>query len=372
MKADLKSRLLNFFEISLKNEFGKENWDEHRFGEFKTVKEHPKGMVLSFKLFILKLFFPKKYYAKEYRKLDDILRKYGNKLEKFYSLLNEESRELFVQIVAYRILGYKRVKLPLNTKQYHDSFKESEKLIKSSETLDTNFFHFKLSYIQLKEIGYNINYFHRISNIVTNFIIEQYKLSQKDKIIQAEAKDVVLDLGGCWGDTALYFADKVGTEGKVYSFEFIPNNIAFHKKNTSLNPHYIDVIELVENPVYSSSNIPVYYKDEGPSSTVSLDAFEGQTGQTTTVSIDDFKIKKGISKVDFIKMDIEGAEMEALKGAKETLKNDKPKLAIAIYHSWDDFVDIPEYIDSLDLGYTFYLGHYTIHSEETILFAEAN
>lgn len=71
-------------------------------------------------------------------------------------------------------------------------------------------------------------------------------------------------------------------------------------------------------------------------------------------------------------MDIEGAEPFALKGAIETIKTFKPVLAIAIYHSIDDFIHIPKWIDSLNLGYKFYLGHYTIHSEETILFAQIN
>ncbi len=69
-------------------------------------------------------------------------------------------------------------------------------------------------------------------------------------------------------------------------------------------------------------------------------------------------------------MDIEGAEPLALKGAVETIKRFKPKLAIAIYHSMDDFIKIPIWIIELNLGYKLYLGHYTIHSEETIIFAK--
>ena len=85
---------------------------------------------------------------------------------------------------------------------------------------------------------------------------------------------------------------------------------------------------------------------------------------------DDFVKDNNIPRVDFIKMDIEGAEPFALNGAVETIKRFKPKLAIAIYHSMDDFVNIPEWITGLNLGYKLYLGHYTIHSEETILFAK--
>ncbi|MBC7511992.1 MAG: FkbM family methyltransferase, partial [Ferruginibacter sp.] len=106
-------------------------------------------------------------------------------------------------------------------------------------------------------------------------------------------------------------------------------------------------------------------------SVIKLQPFEGQTGSTTTVSIDDFVRLNKIEKVDFIKMDIEGAEPLALKGSIETIKRFRPKLAIATYHSMKDFVNIPDWILHLDLGYEIYIDHFTIHSEETICFAKA-
>jgi hypothetical protein len=68
-------------------------------------------------------------------------------------------------------------------------------------------------------------------------------------------------------------------------------------------------------------------------------------------------------------MDIEGAELAALEGARETLVRHRPKLAIALYHSLDDFVQIPRFLSDLSLNYTYYLDHTTIHHEETVLFA---
>jgi hypothetical protein len=68
-------------------------------------------------------------------------------------------------------------------------------------------------------------------------------------------------------------------------------------------------------------------------------------------------------------MDIEGAELEALKGSEGVLRQFKPKLAITVYHDFKDFWTIPQYLDSLGLGYRFYLRHFTIHAEETVLFA---
>ena len=74
--------------------------------------------------------------------------------------------------------------------------------------------------------------------------------------------------------------------------------------------------------------------------------------------------------MDFIKLDIEAAEMSALRGAERTLRRFRPRLAISVYHKEEDLIDIPQFIAALDLGYRLYLDHFTIHAEETILFAE--
>lgn len=88
-----------------------------------------------------------------------------------------------------------------------------------------------------------------------------------------------------------------------------------------------------------------------------------------TITIDDFVKREKIARVDFIKMDIEGYELEALKGAMNTIKAHKPKLAISLYHKFDDFTLIPLWISQLGCGYELYLDHYTIYAEETVLFA---
>jgi hypothetical protein len=76
-------------------------------------------------------------------------------------------------------------------------------------------------------------------------------------------------------------------------------------------------------------------------------------------------------RVDFIKMDIEGSELAALKGASGALREWKPRLAISLYHRVEDFHAIPLWLDSLGLGYRFFLDHYSIHHEETVLYAIA-
>ena len=72
----------------------------------------------------------------------------------------------------------------------------------------------------------------------------------------------------------------------------------------------------------------------------------------------------------FISMDIEGSEMFALKGMKEIIKNNHPKLAICVYHSPEHIWEIPLFLQSLVPEYKFYLRNYTSFSSETVLYAD--
>jgi FkbM family methyltransferase len=71
----------------------------------------------------------------------------------------------------------------------------------------------------------------------------------------------------------------------------------------------------------------------------------------------------------FISMDIEGAELEALKGAEKMIMQHKPDLGICVYHSAEHLWKIPLYLDSLNLGYRFYLRNYTSFTIETVVYA---
>lgn len=71
----------------------------------------------------------------------------------------------------------------------------------------------------------------------------------------------------------------------------------------------------------------------------------------------------------FITMDIEGAELEALKGAETLIKENKPDLAISVYHAPNHIWDIPLYLKSLQESYKFYLRNYTSFISETVLYA---
>jgi hypothetical protein len=131
------------------------------------------------------------------------------------------------------------------------------------------------------------------------------------------------------------------------------------------------MIRIIKHPAWMKSGERVYFADDGPASRFKTRQPALYDGMCETLSIDDFVASAGLDRVGLIKMDIEGAELPALKGAVSVIRKFRPKLAIAIYHSLDDFVDIPAFLDSLHLGYKFYLDHFSTGRAETILYGTA-
>jgi FkbM family methyltransferase len=266
-------------------------------------------------------------------------------------------------------LGNQKVLLPLNNGNYWRTRRSLKKLIISEETLAHPSHPFVLNKFQLKPIGIPITIFYNVTGICDTFIQRQYEYGDSGLSIKAREGDVVIDCGGCWGDTALYFANEVGVNGHVYIFEFIPSNLNILNRNIELNPKHKNHITVVEHPVWNMSDQLVYYKDNGPASAVSLENFPECTGSITSLTIDDLVLREKITKIDFIKMDIEGAEMSALHGAEQTIKNHRPTLALAVYHQLSDFHNVPRYLSGIHPDYVFFLKHATPLLQETVLFA---
>ncbi|MEK3720837.1 FkbM family methyltransferase [Paenibacillus sp. FSL H8-0034] len=290
-------------------------------------------------------------------------------IELFDHLEDQSSRDLLLTILAFRILGNKKVKLPLNTNEYWAQRQSLQNLIDGNETMKTKFHGWNLPLFNLGTVGYDLQLFCISVGLSATFMDRQYEYEKIAPVIKASEADVVIDAGGCFGDTALYFAHEVGENGHVYTVEFIPSNLEIMTKNLDLNEKLKQRITIVERPLWDVSNELLYYMDQGPASSVSFTKSDYFNEETLTISIDDLVKEKNIPKIDFIKMDIECAELNALKGAMQTIQTFRPKLAIAIYHQIKDFANVVSFIAALNLGYKFYLGHYTMHAQETILFA---
>jgi len=88
-------------------------------------------------------------------------------------------------------------------------------------------------------------------------------------------------------------------------------------------------------------------------------------------SIDHLVKTNVIERVDFIKLGVEGAELDVVRGARESIQRFKPKLAISLYHKPNDFFEIILYIKKRFPFYSCYIDHYTIHAEETVFYCQA-
>lgn len=181
-------------------------------------------------------------------------------------------------------------------------------------------------------------------------------------VFSPNENEIVLDVGACDGMTALYFL-KWGREKikKVYAFDADPENIAKCRENLK---DYGDKITLIEKGTWDKDEV-LYVDPEFVGGGSSRIVDKGKIAvQLTTID----KVV-GDEPVTFIKMDIEGSEMKALKGAKQTITKNRPRLAISVYHKPEDISEIPEYILSLVPEYKFILRHYSSTFAETILYA---
>ncbi len=286
------------------------------------------------------------------------------------SLADDYSKDLLVQLMAFRILGWRKVKLPTNNPRYWEQKQQADGLANHKDTIQSKFLGWKLPRFDLKSIGWPVDMYYSANGVLKTFLVKQYEYNHRQPAIRVQPGDTAIDGGGCWGDTALYFAHLAGATGRVFTFEFLPSNLEILNRNLGQNPELASRISIIPHPLFNVSGKELTFQENGPGTRVSES--QGAAGSTTavTAAIDDVVRDKQIARVGFIKMDIEGAELAALQGSVNTLKRDRPRLAIALYHDLRDFVTIPRFLASLNLGYRFHLDHFTIHAEETILFAE--
>ena len=192
-----------------------------------------------------------------------------------------------------------------------------------------------------------------IRNIISN---DQY--FPKD-IIKFNDNEVFIDVGSYDGRVAKEFIQKVNGKYKlIVSLEPDKKNYNRVIKRLKNIPNNI----IINKGAYSK-NTKVTFSNDG--TYVSKITNEGNY-KIDTIKIDSIK---ECSDASYIKMDIEGAEMEALKGAEKIIKRNKPKLAICIYHSDEDMINIIPYIHNLVLEYKLYIRHHKFSSSETVLYA---
>ena len=164
-----------------------------------------------------------------------------------------------------------------------------------------------------------------------------------------------VDGGSYNGDTSIKFAQWAQQKyEKIIIYEPMEENIVKIKNVIKDIPH----VEIHNKALWNKSEkIKINY--DGAGSAINENGVLEVEAEALDIN----------QKVTFVKMDIEGAEMRALEGMKELIMEQKPRLAICLYHLYDDLWTITQYIHELVPEYRLYVRHYSKICEETVLYA---
>lgn len=172
--------------------------------------------------------------------------------------------------------------------------------------------------------------------------------------------EIFVDAGSYDGDTIREFVKWTkGNYKKIYAFE--PSSAMIPVINNVLETEQIKNVIFTPKATWSKEE-EIHFVDDSSASQVRED------GESLVQAIDIDRIV-GDDKVTFIKMDVEGSELQSLIGAEKTIKINKPRLAISVYHKPEDLVELGEYILKLNPDYKLILRQYNSNLWETVLYA---
>lgn len=215
----------------------------------------------------------------------------------------------------------------------------------------------KLEDAQSRKVLQDILEFRKTGNLA---FLAQYTFSPAEQyfasICPIAAGDVFVDCGGFDGDTTEEFVRRNPDYRSVWFFEPSEANMLKAKKRLK-------------------GARDIYFVQKGVSDRIETLSFNSGAGSASAiteggdVAIQVTTVDQVINEpVSFIKMDLEGWELKALEGARRHIQQDRPKLAVAVYHQASDFWMIPEFILGLCNNYKLYLRHYTEGWTETVMY----
>lgn len=171
-----------------------------------------------------------------------------------------------------------------------------------------------------------------------DFVESRYLNSLSDKSI--------VDVGGFIGDSVVVLSEL--NPKNIITFEAIPHNYELLKKTIKLNK--IDNVIPINNALGSKKGRITMTISEAMSTKAEMD--DRNSVEVDMITLDDYVNEHGV-EVGLIKVDIEGAETDFLKGAVQTIVEQKPVILLSIYHNTHDFLELKTFIESLNVGYKF-------------------
>ena len=276
----------------------------------------------------------------------------GKNFNIFYDMLEDNiSKKFFNKAVIYRyMLSF-----------YPEAFmtiKNALHLVFKYSVVDIRYWTFKRILFLIQRFKYPLE----IEVWITFYIfgLKQYNIKN---IFEVKNDAVIFDIGAWKGDTAYFFSKKCSDNAQIYAFE--PDNYAFQILEKIKEKYKLNNV-ITKNVLLSNAEKEIDF--------VSM-IENTPTIKKNAITIDKFVEENDIEKIDYIKMDVEGAERTILEGGVKTIKKFKPHLAIAIYHGgklfMEDFYDIPLFIKNI-MGedYQYYIRTFSPWCGETILFCK--
>lgn len=225
----------------------------------------------------------------------------------------------------------------------------------------------ELADAQSREVLFNRLLFLRTRN-------RKYMLNIRNKTQYFE-KDLInykkigcyVDLGMYTGDTISEFIDESeGCYQSIYGFE--PDEEIYKTAMNNLKQERgIKFVPLATADYDGVANVE---NSLGVMQTIATGIFAPEESENNTFHVCklDTYFKDISDKIDFIKMDIEGAEYATLKGASDRIASDRPALAVCVYHKQEDILEIPMLCKELVDNYQIYLRHYSDNQTETVCY----
>ena len=168
------------------------------------------------------------------------------------------------------------------------------------------------------------------------------------------------DCGAFTGDTIASFLKVTGGKYRhIWAAE--PDKSNYKQLIQYIEATKLSDIDVIEQGIYSYAGKLPFQETGSMLSMISDDS-------TDYIEVNTIDSIAAGNPVTYIKMDVEGAELEALKGAERTIRNFKPILGISIYHKPQDLIDIPTFIQEIVPSYKFYFRVHKKLAIDTVLY----
>lgn len=177
------------------------------------------------------------------------------------------------------------------------------------------------------------------------------------KKVKLSKGDVIIDCGAYIGDTAEMYLKSLDGNCRIFAIEAFPTNYEKLNNWIRLNKMQKKVFPMLLAVGNKSGHIELFHNDNFDPRASLKNNKKRESMRIEMQTIDNLFFQNN-ERINLIKMDIEGAEMDALKGAKKIISRDSPNLAIAGYHIASHLWEIPILINKLNPKYKIYAGHH--------------